>query len=77
MPNTRRVLLLCTMILSGCAGNETKPVPVAVSCPPPAPVPQILLAPVSTVKPLSVRFEDLWTGFETDLGLSLTKAQKP
>ncbi len=68
---TAKPWLLFILTLYGCAANET--VPVAISCPPPPPVPSVLLnKPVSTNPALSLRFENLLQGFED----SLTKARR-
>ena len=71
MPKTLLPLLASILLLQSCAANET--VPVAVSCPPPPPVPSVLMnKPVSTVPALNLRFENLLQGFED----SLTKARR-
>ena len=51
----RLILLVSTLLTGACATS----VPVAVSCPKPPPVPQVLLQPVSTEKPLIVLYQDL------------------
>lgn len=67
---TNAWLLLSVLILGACATTRT--VPVAVTCPPPAPAPSVLTSPVSTAPPLNLRFEDSLRKFED----SLTKAQR-
>lgn len=60
MPRTSKrslILLASTLLTAACATNEA--VPVAVSCPPPPPVPQILKQPVSTDPALIVRYQAL------------------
>lgn len=67
MQITRLLLLGSMLILSGC---ETI-TPVAVSCPPPPPVPQVLKEPASTGDNLVLRYQAL----REELRVLLEKAQ--
>lgn len=62
--------LVFALTLSACATIER--VPVAVSCPPPPPVPSVLTSPASAGPSLSERMENSLQKFED----SLTKAQR-
>lgn len=62
MPNTQKLLLVSMLALQGCAANETTP--VAVSCPPPPPVPLVLKEPTDTGPSISERIETLLADFE-------------
>lgn len=71
MPLTRPLLLSSILILTACA--QTKTVPLAVDCPKPPPIPDVLRAgPVTSATNLSERMESLLRAFEE----SLTKAQR-
>lgn len=61
----RSSVCVLTMILwlSGCAS----PVPLAVTCPPPPPVPQILTEPASTEPSLTQQLADLMQAFRESL----------
>ena len=71
MLNTRSLLLLSSMILLGCASKEV--IPISVACPPPPPLPQVLIEPVSTPPSLLERYEALTKAFSE----SLKSAVKP
>lgn len=64
---TLLLILLTLLLLNGCA---TPTVPLAITCPPPPPVPDNLKQPVSTDPSLSQQFNDLLLEFRA----SLTKA---
>ncbi len=66
MPNTRLPMLLGALLLTSCATS----VPVAISCPPPPPIPQVLVEPVSIEPSLAQRYEILIQALRD----SLTKA---
>ena len=73
MRRTSLILLLLVLLLQGCALWQPKEIPVAVACPPPPPVPAVLMAPsVSTEPSISERLESLLQA----LGDSLTKARR-
>lgn len=71
MPKHLPILLLYALSVTGCAATEK--IPVAVSCPPPPPVPAILQQPASTGPSLSQQYERL----RQELSDSLTRAMKP
>ena len=56
-------MLAGALLLIGCAS----PAPVAISCPPPPPVPAILTEPVLTEPSLSARYEALMLEFRNSL----------
>ena len=56
------LLLLLPPTMAGCALSGTTP--VAVSCPPPPPVPQVLMDPIDTAPNMSQRIETLLQDFE-------------
>ena len=62
-------LTVCALITSACA----TPVPVAVSCPVPPPLPVVLSEPASTAPSLSQQYEFSIQKFRD----SLSKAAKP
>lgn len=62
-------LAIISALLASCA----TPVPQAVSCPPPKPVPSILTAPTSTGQSLSERYNSLMLEFRA----LLQKATRP
>lgn len=74
MKNTTAVLLMLAALLPGCAGLSTpKELPVAAMCPPPPPVPAVLMdLSVSTQPSLAPRVESI----ETQLDERLTKARR-
>lgn len=74
MRNTLPLLVLGSLLLTACAAP---PVQSVLSCPPPPPVPEILVAPASTGPSLSERFEAHWKIFEQRLADSLMKAARP
>jgi len=57
MPNSRFCVLIISLSISGCATS----VPVAVECPAPPPVPQVLNEPVSVDPSLMRRLHDSLT----------------
>jgi len=61
--NMKQLLPAFALMLSACATT----VPVAVSCPPPPPVPEILELPVSTGPSLSKQYDDLIREFRDSL----------
>ncbi len=60
MLNMRGLLLVLLSLLSGCATS----VPQAVSCPPPPPVPQVLLEQIDSGPSPSERIETLLKAYE-------------
>ena len=67
MRTTNVLLTLCGLILPACA------TPVAVDCPRPPPLPEVLTAPVSTQPNLIQRYDALAKEFSE----SLKQAVKP
>ena len=61
------ILLLLLVLLQGCGH-----VPVAVECPLPRPIPDVLTSPASTGPSISERTENSFKKFED----SVTKAQR-
>ncbi len=59
----KQLLPALLLTLSGCATT----VPVAVTCPPPPPVPEVLASPASTGPSLSKRYNDLMMQFRDSL----------
>ena len=75
-PRRSLTLLACTMLMAGCA-TKGEPVPVAVSCPKPPPVPSILTEPVSVEPPLIVDWQKLMDSYRTALQKSFSEAIRP
>lgn len=74
-PKRLLTLLACTLLTAACATSEK--VPVAVSCPPPPPVPAILAAPVSTEPPLIEDWKLLMESYKAALRKSFSEATRP
>lgn len=67
------IWLLLAPLLPGCALLQPKEIPVAVQCPPPPPVPAVLLKPSALTGPsISERLETLIDERDS----SLTKARR-
>ena len=71
MQRTLPALLTSVLLISGCATKS----PVAVSCPAPPPVPQILAEPPSTGPTLSERYEILLKELRTSLEKATRQGQ--
>ena len=74
MSRTGIFVVSLTFAVASCATNA--PVPVAVSCPPPEPLPSVLTAPPSTGPSLSEEFNKIWIELRDNLKRSLEKAQR-
>lgn len=67
-------LLGCALMFSGCA------TPVPVHCPPPPPLPEVLLTPVTAGPSWTQRYEAIeseWLKAEEDFANSLLNAERP